>query len=253
MKDTFRRLLLASCLVASASTFAQAAGADTSSEEGFGLGVAVLVRNEAYKGVGTKTYTAPLLTYQSDLLSVQGTQANLRVFGTQDLRITLLADYRSEGFKADDSAFLSGLADRTGTLLLGGGLQFASRYGVLGATLGRGVNASKGTRGELSYAYPIRTGALMIAPKIAAEVLDAKYVNHYFGVALGEATAFRPAYAGRRTVNLEVGVEAGYDIDRHHRLMAVAKHRKFGSAIADSPLLDKRSTSSAGVAYVYRF
>lgn len=254
MKHLNAWIVIATCLGSNCTlAHADAEDAATGVERSIGIGLATMVRAEPYRGVGTKSRLLPVLYYESERVTLAGGRGEFRVLERGPAEITLLADYRFDGFDSGDSEYLSGLTRRDGTLMLGIGARYSSEFGVLAATATQGVHASRGRRAELSLSHPIHAGGLTLAPRLALEVLDARYVDYYFGVTAGEALASRPAYSGRRAVNVEIGVEAGYVVTRHHRLAALAGYRRLGSAIGDSPLIEKRGVPTAAVAYVYTF
>lgn len=235
---------------------AQAQDLPSSSTTGssqFSIGVAALVRAEAYKGVGTKSYALPIISYESERLQVIGTQASLKLFTGETIEVAAKADYRFDGFDPEDSSYFEGMAKRKGSAFAGLSAKHRSSFGVLGVEVAKAVTGSKGRRAELSFSHPINLGDLVIAPKVAAEFLDGRYVNYYYGVAGAEARAWRPAYSSGRAMNLEVGLEGVYSLGKNHSVLGFAKYRRFGSDIANSPLLEKRGTPMIAAAYMYKF
>jgi outer membrane protein len=95
---------------------------------------------------------------------------------------------------------------------------------------------------ERSFSFDRR---FEVTPHIGVNWLDKKYVDYYYGVKDVEATAARPAYAGRSTANLELGVRFGYAYDLHQRVFLDVGATYWGAGITDSPLVGK--TTSPGV------
>lgn len=218
---------------------------------GFGLGA--LSEDEGYKGIGRETEAVPLLYVETERFRLFGPQAEYRVLGDRNSAIKLRADYRFDGFEAQDGAIFAGMSERKGSIFLGLAGRHATPWGELSFDMVKATTASKGIRGGVTYSHPFAAGALTIVPKLGVEYFDRKFVGYYYGVRPGEATTARPAYAGRSSLNLDIGVDIQYGIGTAHTLLSSIKYRRFGSAIEDSPLIDRSGSPRFSVGYLYRF
>jgi outer membrane protein len=69
----------------------------------------------------------------------------------------------------------------------------------------------------------------------------------------GEAPAGRAAYAGPSTLNTELGLRLNTRLAPRQGLMVDLKHSLLGSAITNSPLVERDGVTSVFVAYVCQF
>lgn len=153
-------------------------------------------------------------------------------------RIGIAGKFR-RGYDPDDDAALAGMSERDTAFELGVNARFAVQaIRVSAAYYGDVTGTTDGESAILSIAHALRAGPrLRLAPSVRAEWLDADVVDYYYGVRAYEATAARPAYAGKNTVNLRAGVSGGYAVTRRWSLFAGVSHTWLGAGIADSPIV----------------
>ena len=68
-----------------------------------------------------------------------------------------------------------------------------------------------------------------------------------------EAAPGRPAYDAKAALNLETGVRASYAFTPHQAGFLDVGAQRLGNEIADSPLVGRRTLTSVGIGYLYRF
>src|SRR5690606_24920004 len=59
----------------------------------------------------------------------------------------------------------------------------------------------------------------MLVHYVTAHRLDKKYVDYYYGVRAAEATAGRASYVGKGGVNVDIGLRATHQFDKHHSML----------------------------------
>ena len=154
------------------------------------------------------------------------------------VRIGIAGKFR-RGYDPDDEPALVGMRERDTSFEAGVNARFAMQATRVSAAYYSDVTGT--TDGEsaiLGVAHAVRMGPrLRLAPSVRAEWLDADVVDYYYGVRADEATAARPAYAGKDTVNLRAGVSAGYALTRRWFLFAGVSHTWLGAGIADSTIV----------------
>lgn len=219
----------------------------------WGVGVAALFEDEGYRGIGQKSEGLPILFVQTDRFRLLGPQAELRVLGSRTSGLSLRADYRFDGFKAEDGEIFAGMQERKGSLALGVAGKHAASWGIASFDLVRSLKGSKGIRASATYAYPIRLGPLTVLPKAGVEYFDKKFVDYYYGVRDEEATATRNVYNGKSAVNMDIGMDVEYTLATSHTFLGSLKYRRFGSSIQDSPLVESSGSPRVTLAYLYRF
>jgi outer membrane scaffolding protein for murein synthesis (MipA/OmpV family) len=241
------------------AAFAQPAAAQQQPAQGeaatsWGLGAAVSVERQPYRGIDNKTVGVPLISYENQWVSISGLSADVKLPSAGPVSFRLRARYSLEGYEASDSPFLAGMDERKDGLWLGGAVVWRNDIANLSAELlGDASGNSKGSKFRLTLDRRFQAGSFDITPRLAATRLDEKYVSYYYGVNASEVRAGRPFYQGGSAVNLEAGVRVGYALAPRHNLFLDVSTTSLGSSIKDSPLVDRSSQTGVRVGYLYRF
>ena len=217
-----------------------------------GLGVGV--SQTPYRGVDPRTRVLPMLVYENAWRSVALPTASVKLGEFGPVALRLRTRYGFEGYEADDSPDLVGMAERKGSLWLGPAALWRSPVGDwslswLGDTLGH----SKGSQWQLQYEKRFESGDLALTPRIALHGLDRKYVDYYYGVRANEATAARPPHAGDSTLQTELGLRLSWRLGERDSAFADLSGTRLGGAVARSPLLERRYQAGFFAGYLYRF
>jgi len=219
------------------------------------LGLGVATSQRPYAGASSKTLPFPFVSYENDWFRIAGFGADLKLGSAGPLTFALRAKYSlGDGYKSGDAPILAGMQDRKGSLWLGPAVQWKTdiaklSFEVLADTLGK----SKGIEAKFGAEHDFRVGSFLLTPHAAAEFVDKKYVEYYYGVTAAEATANRPAYEGKSTVNLEAGLRAAFMIDRANSVFVDGGAKALGKGITDSPLVDRKVTAAFAAGYIHRF
>lgn len=249
-------LITAIALCASwASVSAQTQTSAEPDKSSWGLGVGVVAIKKPYRGIDTKTLGLPVVSYENKWISASIPTFDVKLYSGNSLSFRLRARYAGgDGYEADDSPVLAGMEERKASLWAGAAViwktDFANFTGeVLADTMGK----SKGKRARLQVDRRFAAGRFGFTPRLAAEWIDDKYVDYYYGVRQSEATAARTFYEGKSTTNILAGVRVDYTPAKHHTLYLDLAASRFGSTVKDSPLVDKPNQTSIGLSYVYRY
>lgn len=231
---------------------AQDASSEASSQWGVGIGVAM--ERKPYRDFDNKTQAMPMLTYENKWVSVALPGADLKLTSAGPVSLRLRARYAGDGYDADDSPYLAGMDKRKGSLWLGGAAIWRNDIANLSAELlADGSGNSKGTRFKVQVDRRFSYGAFGFTPRLAAHWVDRKYVDYYYGVKDSEVRDARPAYAGKATTNLEMGLRVDYTVAPRQTVFLDVSATRFGSGIKDSPLVSRSNQSGVRLGYVYRF
>ncbi|MDY0743184.1 MipA/OmpV family protein [Paucibacter sp. R3-3] len=218
-----------------------------------GIGVASMAR--PYAGADNKTVAFPNVSYENDYVRIAGLGADLKLGSTGPFSFALRLKYAlGDGYKASDAPILNGMDSRQGSLWLGPSVRWKGDLGRISLDLAAdALGKSKGLQLKLGAEHDFRAGSFLLTPHLAAEFVDKKYVDYYYGVTADEATANRTAYTGRSTVNLEAGLRAGFMIDTANSIFADVGVKSLGKGITDSSLVDRKTTPVFLLGYVHRF
>jgi outer membrane scaffolding protein for murein synthesis (MipA/OmpV family) len=250
--------LLAVAVMLTASAVALAA--DESEDDGkspsmFGFGAGAGIERKPYRGVGTKVDALPVISYENRWIRLLGPNLDFKLTPPGPLTIGARINYEFDsGYKASDSSVLKGMVERKSGLWVGPGAAWHNGFIDLTATyLLDASGESKGTRATLSAEHSFGFGNVELVPIVSITELDHKYVDYYYGVRPTEATSTRFAYSGKRTTNLDGALRVRYLFAERHLLFVQVGLTRLGSAVKDSPLVDRSSEPHALLGYIYRF
>ncbi|WP_198674594.1 MipA/OmpV family protein [Rhodoferax ferrireducens] len=257
--------LLVAGTLSMASASAQTAGTKTTSpdqgttesESGdskWAIGVAGGINKKVYRDFDSKASGLPLLTFENKYVHVFGPGVDVKLPSLGPVSFRLRGRFVGEGYEASDSPFLQGMVDRDSSFWVGGAATWRTGIANLSAeVLGDAMGNSKGTRAKLQIDRRFAAGSFGFTPRLAAEWVDKKYVDYYYGVTPGEALAGRLGYQGESTVNTEIGMRIDWRVAPKHAVFLDMGATRMGSAITNSPLVEKDTQYGVGIGYFYRF
>ena len=220
----------------------------------WGLGVAGSVSQSPYAGDENRKRALPLLFVDNDWLRIAGAGIDVKLPSAGPVTFDLRLAYSFDGYKNGDAPILDGMAQRKHSVMGGGVVTWHDPIADISfETLADVSGHSKGLTAKLSVEHPLRFGALELRPRVAARWMDSNYVDYYYGVRADEATAARPQYDAKAALNLETGVRASYAFSAHQSGFLDVGTQRLGNEIADSPLVGRRTLTSVGIGYLYRF
>ena len=233
---------------------AQTTGASTAETLKWGLGAGVIVYQKAYRDIDRSVIGLPLISYENKWISASVPTLDLKLFSGESVSWRLRARYAGDGYEADDSPFLAGMDERKGSMWVGGAVIWKTGIANVSAELlADALGNSKGTRAKLQADRRFALGSFGITPLLAAEWVDSKFVEYYYGVKTSEVRSGRGFYEGDATANIEGGVRVDYTPTRHHTLFLDLRATQFGSGIKDSPLVDQSHQTAISLGYLYHF
>lgn len=221
----------------------------------WGLGLGVGVKRKPYAGIGSEASAIPFVSYENDYVRLFGPTLDVKLGSAAGLSFTARAKVDiGGGYEASDSVALAGMGERKGSAWLGGAAEWKSGDLKLSLEALADVSGhSKGRQLKLGVEHDFQVGGFRMTPYASAMSRDGKYVGYYFGVRPDEATSTRPAYAGRRTTDAEAGLRLAYPIAPRQTILLDARAEFLGSAVKDSPIVDRSSVPSLRLVYMYRF
>lgn len=231
---------------------------DDRSRTRYSVGAALLLAQDGYRGAGRESVLIPGVSIQNKWVNLFGPQLDLRLVG--DARrswwIGPRLEYRFDGYEKADSAFFTGMADRKGGLFyglagsvdLGGGFELEADYVQAGR---KEAGFSRGAVASLQLSRSYAHGPWSFVPRIGAEYQSSRYVDYYYGVRPGEATAARAAYAGKSSWSPELGLLVRYRASPRQFVFANLNHERYAKEIRNSPLINASGIPQLILGYQY--
>lgn len=253
---------LAAVFACAAPAFAQQPPGEGEPEgSSWGLGLAVMSVQNAYKGTDRETRVLPMISYENRYVKLGGPNLELKLPGielsdSQRLNFGVMTQlFDGAGYEAKDSPALAGMSERKSSIWVGAKMEWENDLAdVKLEWLGDASGKSKGQRLALGLERKIMLSPrLMLIPQVGVEWVDKKYVDYYYGVRAGEARAGRAAYRGDTGVSAEVGLRGVYMFDQQHSVFLDVGVTRLSSSIKNSPLVDRSTENNLFLGYVYRF
>lgn len=220
----------------------------------WGIGVGVGFERKPYRDFDDEVKVLPLLMYVNKYVSVLGPIVDVHLPSAGPLSFRLRARYAGDGYEAGDSPYLAGMEERKASFWLGGAATWRNETANLSAELLADASGhSKGTRFKVQVDRRFTTGAFGWTPRLAAQRLDRKYVDYYYGVQASEARTGRPRHQGEAATNMEVGLRLDYAAAPKHDVFVDLSATRLGEAIKDSPLVERSYSTALRLGYLYRF
>lgn len=239
-------------LLAAHTAWAQGRPAPT--ESGWSLGVLGSTELSPYRGADSTQRLLPLVAFDNAYVRVAGPMIDLKLPSTGAVSYALIARYADAGYKADDSPYLLGMAERKSSVWLGAKADWRLPMALLSAQwVGDASGHSGGQQLRLVAEKPMGWGGLRLAPRVGLVWQDRDYVDYYFGVRKLEAGLGRAAYSGTSTVNTELGLRAVYGFTAEQSVFVDLSATGLGSSIKRSPLVGRNWVTGLRLGYAYRF
>lgn len=232
---------------------ANSADGGKQAESTWGLGLGLGVQQSPYRGYGNKTTVLPILLYNGERFRVVGTTADLKLGSVSQFDFSLRAKYSNEGYKSGDSSTLNGMDERKDGFWLGGAVAWRAPFAKFSLEWLKAAGNSDGQTIKLGVERGFTLGRVKLTPHMSVDWLNNDYVNYYYGVKSSEVRASRAAYNGKSTTNASVGLRTDYGLTASQSVFLDLSVTHYGSGITDSPLVDRSTSPSARLGYLYKF
>lgn len=231
---------------------------DDASRTQYSVGAALLLAKDGYRGIGRESTLIPGVSIQSKWVSLFGPQLDLRLVGN-DRRSWWVGpriEYRFDGYEKADSAFFAGMSDRKGGVFYGLAGSVELGYGFeLEADFVKAASKEAGfSRGAVASLQLSRTYALgdwALVPRVGVEYQSSRYVDYYYGVRPGEATAERPSFAGKGSWSPEAGLLVRYRASPRQFVFANFNYERYAKEVRNSPLMNASGIPQLILGYQY--
>ena len=263
------RLVALAVLLSGAASTAAAQQAGTGGPAGghggpqgteWGLGIGVIAKQDAYKGIKRETKAVPVLRFENEYVEFFGLGLEVKLPSLQlgersRIKFGLVGEADLSGYEAKDAPILSGMTERKGGLWAGGKAEWENELVDVSVEWTADASGnSKGRKVSLGLKKDWHLGQhAMVTPYVTAHRLDKKYVDYYYGVRADEATAGRAAYVGKGGMNVDIGLRTMYRFDEHHSMLLDVSVTRLAKQIKTSPLVNRSSTNKVILGYVYGF
>lgn len=217
------------------------------------VGAAALWHSEVYQATGSEVRLLPALYVKSGRWEFKFKTLKYHLIDTEQFNLAPILTLDFNGYEADDSPYLSGMADRD--FSVGLGLAADMQLGLIDieASVQQDVtNHSDGLTANLALGMTRAITRQVIAGmKLDATYQDSDYSNYYYGVLPNEAKITRPAYTLGSTINPSLQLNVIYRLNRSWSVNSSIIYTQLDSDIEDSPIVEhgNETTILLGISY----
>lgn len=245
------RPTLVLALVATLALAGVPAAAQDSKRVGNSLGVAALWENDLYEGLDASVRAYPFATWRAGRFFLRGPGLGVELWSDDAWKLDAFAQWRFDGYDADDSDFLAGMDDRRETL--DAGMAVERRLGAYGRlNLSASTDAlgrHDGQELELQWSYPLRYVEAQVRARWQSDAL----VDYYYGVTAAEALPDRPAYEPGSGLTWSLGLLTARPLGKRWLAFVGANVDLLPDAIKDSPIVEGSTRTRVFGALAWRF
>ncbi|RKZ40324.1 MAG: hypothetical protein DRQ49_08745 [Gammaproteobacteria bacterium] len=220
------------------------------------LGLGILFRREAIEAVDHRIWPLPYMIMRRGNFFIERLKVGYRVIDGAEGHVNMIIRPRLEGFEANNSPLLEGMADRE--LSLDAGISSMMRQGTVEINFSAMTDVLRHSKGEemaisIGKTYILTGKKTLFTPRIGIKWQNDELVNYYYGVRTTEAKEERPAYQGEATVNYTGAINATYSLSKRSTLFMDVEYERFGDDISDSPLVDGEQIFNIFLGYGWQF
>lgn len=226
----------------------------------WGLGFAVMSKQDPYTDIDRETELLPIVTYENKYIELLGPQLEFKlpsweINDSNKFEFRVVGKYEFFGYEDNDADILEGMDDRDGGFWMGAKVEWENPVADISAEIVTEVSGdSEGSSFNLGLERSWDLNErFTLTPRVVASWSDKDYVDYYYGVRQEEVNANRSFYKGDSTVNIEAGIRGDYMFNEKHFMFLDLSVTSLGSEIEDSPLVDSSTQSSVFLGYIYLF
>ncbi len=231
--------------------YASAYAADESNI--YRVGAIGLWHSEVYQATGSEARLLPALYLKTGRWEFNFKELKYYLIDTEKFSLAPILALDLNGYEADDSSALTGMADRDFSIGLGIAANMKLDLINIGAQIQQDVSDhSGGLLADLSLgtSRPLTRQAIA-GIKLGVTYQDGDYSNYYYGVLPNEVRATRPAYTLNNTINPYLQFNAIYRLNESWSLNSTVIYTQFDSEIENSPIVasENEMTILLGITY----
>jgi len=209
---------------------------------GFGLGI----NKEIYKGYGNRVTPLPIVGYKGDNFQILGPFVSYDALKFSDIKLTLQAAPRFQGFDDSDSYIFENMEERKFSMDAGVGLTYEKKdWKINFSSMFDLLDRSNGYEAQANISRVFRKGPLFFEPSLSLSYLDNNHVDYYYGVKANETNAFTAQYKGQSALNTTLGFSVATPLFWGGFTRLSFDYTWYDSSITDSPLVDSDGSLSA--------
>lgn len=226
--------------------------AATQGGSGWIFGGGLAVTNPGYVGYDRQVTPFPLVFYHNGRFFFAGFSAGYLLAGDRNVRLSAVVVPQISRLKASDSPQLAGIQTREWSLDGGLSLDVSEGWGNFHVNLLHDLlDRNNGTQSGVSYDYPFHVDSWTLSPGLGLRWQNAAMNDYYYGVSPAEVIPGRPAYSPGSSVSPFLRIGLSTKLSEHWQFRSSLEYTRFGSAIHDSPIVDRSGSPTFFIGFTY--
>ncbi|MGD8592818.1 MAG: MipA/OmpV family protein [Gammaproteobacteria bacterium] len=218
------------------------------------VGAGPYVQTQPYQDADPIALPTPVIFFDNRLLYVRWTRVGLYVYGKQNWGVSLTAQPRPWGFQGEDSARLSGMAERLPSWEAGVALGGKNPLGFAELTFFHDIlDRSNGSLVRLEIGKTFTSGRWFHMPSLFVIRYSDAMLNYYYGVRPQESIPQRPAYEAKAGINFALQHFFTFEMTKQWFVSANVRIDYLAATITRSPIVDDQWMGSAMASLLYKF
>jgi outer membrane protein len=214
--------------------------------KGFLYGLGLGINQEIYKGYDYRAIPLPIIGYRGDKLRVIGPFVSYDALEFSDIKFTIQAAPRFQGFDDSDSYIFENMEERKFSMDAGLGLSYEKKdWKINLSSMFDVLSRSEGYEASADVSRVFRKGALFFEPSLSLRYVDSNHVDYYYGVKANETNKFTTQYQGKSALNTTLGLSISTPMFFDGFTQVAFDYTLYDAAIKDSPLVGRDSNLSA--------
>jgi outer membrane protein len=222
----------------------------------WGIGLGHILSTTPYAGDDTIDYKIiPSIIYLGNRIQLLGPNIYVGITQKGPFRIKSLIQFRFGAYDESDSPILTGLGDRSHTIM--GGPSVSVQLPKNGETiltyihdLGN-VHGGSIVSGKLKYTFQI--GSVSIIPQFSINRMSGSLTHYEYGVPVGHSTTMRRSYSPGTAITLIPGIATRIIFKKQWSFSAQLRVLRLPPTISDSPIVSQSSPISSVAFLSYLF
>jgi len=217
------------------------------------LGLGPYWQTQPYTDADVKLLPTPVIFFDNRLLYVRWTRIGMYVYGKQNWGISLTAQPRVFGYQAEESSYLTGMAERRPTWE--GGLAIGGKNSLGFAELTYFhdlLNHSNGSLVRLEVGKTLSQGRWTQIPSIYIIRYSDSLNDYYYGIRQQESLPTRPTYQARAGINYALQDFVIVELTKEWYVSANLRADYLAPEITRSPIVDDQWMWSGMLSLMYK-
>lgn len=236
------------------STNVMAEGQSAGNNSHWTLGIGAVYSDSPYRGMDNEMSPFPQISYRGERFFLRGTQLGFNLVKDKGVTLSMIGNYRLQGYDSSDSSFLQGMNDRENTLEAGMSAALQTHFGQIKLSiLSDLMNEHNGQEIRLSLLKRYRFNKWIFTPSLSARWQSNEMVDYYYGVTQAEATVNRSSYEADSSIIFQFGILANYMMTDNWFLTGRLSTSLLPDEITKSPIVNNDITTNGFMGISYRF